>query len=166
MFVITGLKKLLDILTFFNIKNLIICVFDEVFFVYLQHQNKNIMIDSVVKNISKKDITNFVKYKLATNEVWAKKALLAIYSFQTLEEQSLKITTSYNEVGFSGADAEILSNFAEQLYQKGWLSRKQILLLMKKIVKYHRQIINISDTDKLIEMVLKNKITINKNKLS
>jgi hypothetical protein len=105
------------------------------------------------KKVTKKQIVEFVKAKLANDEKWAKHALLKIYSYQTAEEQQMETTSEYNNVGFNGADAEILSSIAKQFERKGWISSKQMVIVFKKIKKYSRQIIEISDEVKLLELV-------------
>ena len=103
--------------------------------------------------VTKGAIAEFVRFKLSTDEAWAKKALLKIYEFQTNEEQMRGNTLFYNGVGFNGADAEILSSLAEQFKRKGWLSPKQMAIVMRKMQKYTRQVIQISNPAKLEPMV-------------
>ena len=108
-----------------------------------------------MKKVTKGAIAEFVREQLRTNEKWAKHALLKIYEFQTAEEQNAGYTRLYNGVGFSGAHGEIMSSLAVQLLQKGWLSPKQMNIVHKIIHKYTRQVIMISDLDKLTAMVAK-----------
>jgi len=110
-----------------------------------------------MRNITKAQIAEFVRNKLATDERWAKAALLKIYDFQTAEEQYFGDTRQHNGVGFTGADGEILSSLSNQFKTKGCLSPKQMNIVMKKMKKYTRQIIMISDSEKLVKMVQKNK---------
>jgi hypothetical protein len=83
-------------------------------------------------------------------------ALVKIYDFQTEEEQSIGGTNEYNNVGFTGVDGLILSSIAKQYINKGWLSPKQKAIVMKKMSKYTRQIVKISDEEKLITLIIKN----------
>ena len=103
--------------------------------------------------ITKKQIQEFVKNKLSNDPRWAKHALLKIFEFQTAEEQESEHTYFHNGVGFTGADGEILSSFAKQLQRKGYLSPKQMDLLYKKMPKYWKQIVSISDEEKLLALV-------------
>ncbi len=107
------------------------------------------------KKITKGAIAEFVREQLKTDERWAKQALLKIYEFQTAEEQAAGYTKVYNGVGFSGADSEFMSSLAEQLIRKGWLSPKQMTYLHKRIHKYTRQVIMISDSVKLTQLTAK-----------
>ena len=105
--------------------------------------------------VTKKAINDFVRNKLKTDEVWAKKALLKIYEFQTQDEKDAGYTRNYNNVGFSGVDGEILSAFAVFFKKRGYLSKKQMAVLKKKIHKYTRQIISVADAEKLENLVRK-----------
>jgi len=100
--------------------------------------------------VTKGKIAEYVRHQLKTNEKWAKAALLTIYEFQTNEEQKAGYTKVYNNVGFSGCDGEIMSSLAEQLINKGWLSPKQMAIVMKRMHRYTRQIISISDQEMLM----------------
>jgi acid phosphatase class B len=106
-----------------------------------------------MEKITKVQVKEFVKTKLSTDPVWAKRALVRIFEFQTLDEQKSRYTKYSNGVGFSGADGEFLSSLAIQLQKKGYLSPKQMEHLYKKIPKYWAQVIKISDKDSLNKMV-------------
>lgn len=105
--------------------------------------------------ITKIQIRDFVKAKLASDANWAKAALLKIFEFQTQEEQTSERTREHNDIGFTGVDGEILSSFAKQLQTKKYLSPKQMNLLFKKMPKYWKQIVMISDEEKLLKLIQK-----------
>ena len=105
--------------------------------------------------ITKKAQKEFIQRRLASDAIWAKNALLKIYSFQTYDEQERETTCHYNGVGFSGAHAEILSSFAKQLEKWNRLSDKQMSILFRIMPKYWRQVLQISDTEKLNSLILK-----------
>jgi hypothetical protein len=107
------------------------------------------------KKITKGAIAEYVREQLKKDERWAKHALLKIYELQTAEEQASGYTKVYNGVGFSGAHGEIMSSLAEQLTRKGWLSYKQMAIVHKIIPKYTRQVIMISDAEKLNALVVR-----------
>lgn len=92
-----------------------------------------------------------IKERIMKDDNAVKHALLRIYSFQTESEQMSGQTHETNRIGFNANDAEILTSFAEQLKNKGWLSKKQLDLTRKKIVKYSRQLFGY-----IIDDVLKN----------
>lgn len=96
---------------------------------------------------------NFLKAKLGSNSKWAQNALLKIYEFQTSDEKEMECTHDHNDVGFTGVDGEILSSFAKQLQSKGFLSPKQMSILFKKMPKYWKQILSISDEEKLLALI-------------
>jgi len=89
-----------------------------------------------------------IKAKIINNPTFAVKCLKELYQYQTAEEQSYGDTVELNGVGFSGADANILSSFANQV--NSWdketskfnfpLSPKQLALLQKKLPKYAKQL--------------------------
>jgi hypothetical protein len=106
-----------------------------------------------MNKVTKIMIRQFVKEKLSTDTVWAKKALIKIYEFQTLDEQKQRDTIYHNGVGFTGTDGRILTSFAKQLLKTGYLSDKQTELLMKKMPKYWIQVVKISDKEKLNSLI-------------
>lgn len=93
---------------------------------------------------TKDSLIKALKEQLATRDNQAIKGLLTIYSYQTSEEQDKGHTKEYNGVGFSGFDSEILSSFAEQYLEKGWLSPKQMNCVKKYLPKYSKQLIELS----------------------
>lgn len=93
----------------------------------------------------KKDRLAWLRDKLATDKSWALWGLATIYQYQTEDEKLDQQTIEDNGVGFSGVDAEILTSFAQQFENKGWLSEKQHALLAKKIKKYARQLCKVLD---------------------
>ena len=105
--------------------------------------------------ITKERQRNFLKEKLGTNAHWAKNALLKIYEFQTQEEQDHECTHDHNGVGFTGVDGEILTSFAKQLIKYKRLSEKQMAIVFKKMPKYWKQILTISNESKLNELIVK-----------
>lgn len=102
--------------------------------------------------MTKEHLHNFVKHKLSTDEAWALRALVKIYESQTPTEKTLKTTNEENGVGFTGTDSEFLSGMAEYYLKRGNLSSKQMQWVMKKMHKYHNQIVKISDRTRLEAM--------------
>lgn len=107
-----------------------------------------------MNKVTKIQLRDYVKHKLANDPNWALKGLLRIYDFQTNEEQNSEHTIDHNNKGFTGTDGEILSSFAKQYERRKSLSDKQMFLLMKKMPKYWHQIVMISDLEKLEQQVL------------
>jgi len=101
--------------------------------------------------MKKQELKDYIRNKLKTNNKWAIHGLEVIYQRQTPVEQSAEKTIEYNEIGFSGCDAEILTSFYKQYEKKNWLSEKQLALLKKRISRYAGQIYELSDKNKLAE---------------
>jgi len=99
--------------------------------------------------MSKKDMIEQLRLRLASQDRWALRALLRIYQNQTADEQCREATIERNGIGFSGPDAEILTSFARQYQQRGWLSDKQMAILRRRIPAYARQIVQGSDSTRL-----------------
>ena len=88
-----------------------------------------------------------LRSKLATNPKWAVKGCQRIYEYQTTTEQNSSATLEHNGVGFTGADAEIMSSFARQINAGRFVgSHKQMAILFKKMPKYATQLDGIAQT--------------------
>lgn len=103
--------------------------------------------------ITKIQIRDFLKNKLSTNELWAKRALIKIFEKQTADEQEAEYTKHANSVGFSGVDGEFFTSLAKQLIRKNYLTTKQMAYVFKRIPKYWKQILAITDQVKLEKMI-------------
>jgi len=83
----------------------------------------------------------YLKLQLSTRPDWAKAGCQRIYEYQTSAEQAAGSTRDHNNVGFSGADGEILSSFAEQINGGRFIgSPKQMEILFMKMPKYAKQL--------------------------
>lgn len=90
---------------------------------------------------TKKARTAHIRNMLGTNKAWALRGLVRIFENQTADEQSMEATVMHNGIGFTGADAEILSSFAKQVLSKRFKgSEKQMAILFKKMPKYAKQL--------------------------
>lgn len=83
--------------------------------------------------------------KLATNDQWLIRGIIAIYKLQTEEEQSCEETLENNGVGFNGVDGPFLSSLAEQINKGRSLSVKQIAAARKSMKKYAGQLTKIAN---------------------
>ena len=93
---------------------------------------------------TRKELVEYYKVRLATNERWALRALERIAMRQTEYELENELTRENNKVGFSGPDAEILTSFYRAV-KKGYpLTSKQKAILFRKIPKYAGQLVSIS----------------------
>ena len=86
-----------------------------------------------------------IKSLLERNTKAVSNGVLAIYRNQTRDEQCTQSTNHNNGIGFTGADAGILSSFAEQLLKGRNLSQKQFVIAQKKITKYAGQLARIAN---------------------
>ena len=100
----------------------------------------------------KMKVTEYIKNQLATNPAWAVKALVKVYTLQTLDEQATGQTSNLNGVGFNGLDSKILSSFAEQVNNGRNLSDKQMKLIYKKMPRYWKQVASFIPEEKMIEI--------------
>jgi len=126
-----------------------------------------------MNKITKKQIQIFVREKLAIDDLWAKKALLLVYGNQTAEEQYNSETMKENGIGFSGNNAKFLSSLAKQLkvdlekikkvnkqiseneaIRLAYLSTKQLSALKNTMPRYANQVIQASDGDKLVKLII------------
>jgi len=105
--------------------------------------------------LTNKLVDQYLKEKLSTNATWAQACMLRIFERQTVIEKAINATNVENDIGFSGADAEICSSFAKQLLQKRILSTKQMAIVFKKAKKYRKQLLSITDKDKLFTCMIK-----------
>jgi len=110
-------------------------------------------------NITKKAKIEFIKEMLVTSSAWQLRALMVIYDRQTPMEKATEETKEHNHIGFSGAHAEICSSLALQYLDRKYLSPKQMNILAKIMPRYWKQVMSVTDEQKLIAAMLKhNKI--------
>tara|TARA_R100000734_G_C3288255_1_gene80540 strand:- start:84 stop:458 length:375 start_codon:yes stop_codon:yes gene_type:complete len=121
---------------------------------------KIVKINNQEVRVTKTATRDYLKEQLAVNDKWIKKALIEILSNQTDDEVTNECTSNLNGIGFTGADAEILTSFAKQLMRRGYLSTKQMEITRRKMPKYWKQIMGICDPNKLDKLVAKSLISI------
>ncbi len=88
-----------------------------------------------------------IRAKLESDNVWLCRGLVAIFNKQTAEEQRDGRTEVDNGIGFNGADAELLTSYAMQYQERGFLTPKQITFTRKKMLKYAGQLAKIANGD-------------------
>ena len=89
---------------------------------------------------TKKAKEQMIREKVAKDPRWAVRALMVVYANQTADEKQMEATVIHNSIGFSGADAEILSSFAKQVEKGRTLSPKQMAIVHKKMPRYAKQL--------------------------
>jgi hypothetical protein len=102
--------------------------------------------EPIPQPMSKKDMIEQLRQRLASKDRWALRALMRIYQNQTADEQNSETTIERNGIGFTGPYAEILSSFARQYQRRGSLSERQMIILRRRIPAYARQIVQCTDT--------------------
>ena len=85
--------------------------------------------------------------KLASDDAWLVRGLLAIHSKQTDEEQATESTKEQNGIGFNAIDANILTDMVIQYKRTKFLSTRQIALIRKKMKKYAGQLTRIANRE-------------------
>ena len=103
-------------------------------------------------NIPAKERVAFVKNKLATDNAWLLRGLVAIYERQTSEEQNSDQTRFNNGIGFNGVDADFLSPMAKLVLQRSKrpineiFSDRQYACIRKSMIKYAGQLVRIVES--------------------
>ena len=85
------------------------------------------------------------------------RSLLVLYSRQTEGEQHAETTCETNHMGFTGADANLLSSFAKQIIKSQRtegqrLSPKQLFFARKKLPKYAKQLATYANNKEALEI--------------
>lgn len=86
-----------------------------------------------------------IRTLLNTNDKAVARAILALYSRQTADEQQSENTKHQNNIGFNAFDSKIMSSFAKTLHTKKILSEKQIACSRKLLQKYAGQLASIAN---------------------
>jgi len=92
--------------------------------------------ENTMKIWKKEDIRNL----LIVRDDAVVRGMLVIYDLQTADEQNSEYTIEANGVGYSGAHAEIMTSFSKFYLKNNFLSRKQINIARRIILKYTRQL--------------------------
>ena len=95
-------------------------------------------------NLTIKQVKEWMQNLLLTNDKAVCRALVVIFERQTADEQVIGATRFNNNVGFTGVDAEICTSFAKQVLSRGFLTPKQMVIARKKMLRYWRQLADIS----------------------
>lgn len=91
------------------------------------------------------ELKTYIAEKIQTDAQWLRRAVVAIYERQTLDEQRTDSTNHHNKMGFTGADASFLSSIAKVIVEKRYsLTEKQLIVTRKKMGKYVGQLVKIT----------------------
>lgn len=111
-----------------------------------QHERAHMTAFAELK--TKKARIAHIRSMVSANEKWAVKGLLRIFERQTADEQESENTRYHNKVGFTGADAEILTSFAKRVLGGKDLTEKQMKYVFKLMPKYARQLNEIAENER------------------
>lgn len=87
----------------------------------------------------------YIANMLETNPVAIDRAIVAIYKRQTSDEQVSHATSHSNGIGFTGFDAEYMSNLAQFAIRTGFLTPKQRGAVKERLKKYWRQLCEVAE---------------------
>ena len=90
---------------------------------------------------SKKKLLQGLRYQISHNTEKARRALLLVYSKQTVPEQNLGKTLEYNCEGFTTLDAKMLTGIAIFYKDYKFLTPKQDQIVKRLMPKYAGQIL-------------------------
>lgn len=90
------------------------------------------------------ELKAYILGKMQTSNEWLRKAVVAIFERQTLDEKQTGETKHHNGVGFNGTDARFLGSIAEQMIAgRRSLSQRQLDATRKAMFKYAGQLARI-----------------------
>jgi hypothetical protein len=99
----------------------------------------------MTKKAPKKWNKEKIRFMLETDNRWLFKGLMAIYNRQTEDEKATELTHHHNMIGFNGVDANLLTSYAKQYKERGFLTKGQIDWCRKKMLKYAGQLAKIAN---------------------
>lgn len=88
---------------------------------------------------------DYIKEKMATDDRWVIRGMLAIYKRQTENEKMIQDTRERNGVGFNGVDGQIMSSIAEFYLNRNYVTPKQMVIVRRKMNKYAGQLAKIAN---------------------
>jgi hypothetical protein len=86
-----------------------------------------------------------IRHKIATNDTWLCRGIIAIYKRQTADEQRNRTTSEPNGFGYNLKDSFIMSTLAEHLLKGFTLSEEQRHIARMRLSKYARQLTKIAN---------------------
>jgi hypothetical protein len=95
----------------------------------------------------KPTLKNAFSLRLREEKDYRHWVLLHLNERQTVDERKDKTTRWWNSVGFSTADAPVLTALAEKILSRQKLSAKDERTLLKRLPKYHAQFTEMKFTE-------------------
>jgi hypothetical protein len=134
------------------------------------------LICSLKHDIKKKEIEQFIRNKIKTDDRWALRTLIIMYQKQTITEIRDEQTRESNHVGFTGFDSHLMTLFAKSYLSRAktlknlkklqyelnskLMSKKQMDIIRRTMQKYWRQVYENSDELKLLQQIHKSRDSI------
>lgn len=95
-------------------------------------------------SMTDEEMKEHFKEKLRSDPAWVRQALVALYERQTQDEKNDGVTKHTNGMGFTGADAAILTSFAQKVIGgRSSFSEKQLAVCFKLLPKYAGQLVKV-----------------------
>jgi hypothetical protein len=113
--------------------------------IHLSHRSNK------MKRLEKKWNVEVIREKIATDNRWLLRGLLAIHSYQTTDEKSCKQAIHHNKCGFNKADAGLLSSYAEVLKSGGTFTDGMLTTARRRMTKYATQLTRIANANRSAE---------------
>lgn len=108
-------------------------------------ENKMYTVNSGNTNVRKYWTKREIANNVQNNYEWTKRAILALYERQTIDEQISQHTNHDNNRGYNKTDARFMSSLAEWIKSNRSLTSKQLFVARKKLEKYHAQLTDIAN---------------------
>lgn len=84
---------------------------------------------------------------ILSNNSWVERGVVAIYNKQTEDEKMVEDTIKKNGVGYSGADAKLMTYYAKWIISGKHLSGNHLEKARKRILKYTTQLTKIANKE-------------------
>lgn len=114
----------------------------------------------ITLKITKSEKKRYIKKRLSTDPECATRALMLLYEQGQTDTEKVhegRVLEEVNGRGFTLYDSEFLTSLAEQYLHRGYLSHRQDAILMKKMPRYWRQILDMADAHNLTEAILRDR---------
>lgn len=85
-----------------------------------------------------------IRTKIQQDPRWTERAVLVLFEHQTEDEKRADAALKRNGIGFSGADARLMSYYAKWLLAKNHLTGKHLERAQKVVSKYAGQLTQIA----------------------
>lgn len=86
-----------------------------------------------------------IQEKLRSNNLWLERAIVALFKYQTAQEQMIEQAITENNVGFNKPDSRRLSYYAKWINSGRHLTGPHIEIARKKVLKYSGQLVQIAN---------------------